>query len=166
MPQLVVSLTFHFKTTSLFTTNNTPWEQLLFVTQSCPTLCNPMDCSSPGFPVLQNFPEVAQTHVHWVGDSIQPSHSLSSPSPPAFNLSPKWRSFPMSWLKYLSVSFSISPSNEYSGLISVRMTGLISLLSKGLSRVFSTTVRKHQFFSTQLFILSSSHIHTWLLEKP
>ena len=56
-------------------------------------------------------------------------------------------------------NFSISPSNEYSGLISFRTTGLISLLAKGLSRVFSTTVRKHQFFSTQLFILSSSHIH-------
>ena len=69
------------------------------------------------------------------------------------------------WPKYWS--FSISPSSEYSGLISFRMTGLISLLSKGLSRVyFSTTVRRHHFFSAQPFLLSSSHIHTWLLEKP
>ena len=53
--------------------------------QSCPTLCNPMDCSTPGFPVCHQLPECTQTHVHWVGDAIQPSHPLSSPSPPAFN---------------------------------------------------------------------------------
>ena len=57
------------------------------VAQSCPTLCDPMDCSTPGFPVLHCLPELAQTHVHWAGDTIQPSHPLSSPSPPAFNLS-------------------------------------------------------------------------------
>ena len=56
------------------------------VTQSCPTLCDPMDCSTPGFPVLHHLPEFSQTHVHWVSDAIQPSHPLSSPSPPAFNL--------------------------------------------------------------------------------
>ena len=57
------------------------------VTQSCPTLCIPTDCSRPGFPVLHHLPELAQTHVHWVGDVIQPFHPLSSPSPPTFNLS-------------------------------------------------------------------------------
>ena len=57
------------------------------VVQSCPTLCNPMDCSTPGLPVYHQLPELAQTHVHQVGDVIQPSHPLSSPSPPAFNLS-------------------------------------------------------------------------------
>ena len=57
------------------------------VAQSCPTLCDPMDCSTPGFPVLHQLPELAQTHAHRVGDAIQPSHSLLSPSPPAFNLS-------------------------------------------------------------------------------
>ena len=57
------------------------------VVQSCPTLCNPMDCSTPGLPVHHQLPEFTQTHVHRVGDSIQPSHPLSSPSPPAFNLS-------------------------------------------------------------------------------
>ena len=60
---------------------------LLFVAQLCPTLCDPMNCSMPGFPVLHHLPELAQTHVHWVGDAIQPSHLLSSPSPPASNLS-------------------------------------------------------------------------------
>ena len=61
--------------------------QFSSTTQSCPTLCNPMDCSMPGFPVHHQLPELAQTHVHWVGNSIQPSHPLSSPSSPAFNLS-------------------------------------------------------------------------------
>ena len=71
------------------------------------------------------------------------------------------------WPKYWSFSFSINHSNEYSGLISFRIGGLISLQSKGLSRVFSnTTVQKHQFFSAHLCLQSSSHIHTWLLEKP
>ena len=70
------------------------------------------------------------------------------------------------WPKYWSFSFNISPSNEHSGLISIRMDW-ISLQSKGLSRVFSnTTVQKHQFFSTQLSLWSNSQIHTWLLEKP
>ena len=58
------------------------------VIKLCPTLSNPMDCSTPGFPVLHHLHQFAQTHVHWVDDAIQPSHSLSSPSPPAFNLSP------------------------------------------------------------------------------
>ena len=57
------------------------------VTWLCPALCNPMDCSTPGFPVLHHLPEFAQIHLHWVGDAIQPSHPLLSPSPPAFNLS-------------------------------------------------------------------------------
>ena len=57
------------------------------VTQSCPTLCNSMDCNTPGFPVYHQLLELAQTHVHRVSDTIQPSHPLSSPSPPAFNLS-------------------------------------------------------------------------------
>ena len=61
--------------------------QFSLIAQSCPTLCNPIDCSTPGFPVDHHLPELVQTHVHRVGDAIQPSHPLSSPSPPAFNLS-------------------------------------------------------------------------------
>ena len=61
--------------------------QFSSVAQSCPTLCNPMDCSTPGLPVHRQLPEFTQTHVHLVGDAIQPPHPLSSPSPPAFNLS-------------------------------------------------------------------------------
>ena len=70
-------------------TKSTPDSSVQFgsVAQSCLTLCNPMGCSMPGFPVHHQLPELTQTHVHWVGGAIQPSHSLSSPSPPAFNLS-------------------------------------------------------------------------------
>ena len=71
---------------------------LCSVTQSCSTLFNPMDCSTPGFPVLHYILEFAQTHVHWIGDAIQPSRPLLSPSPPAFNLSQHQSLFPMSWL--------------------------------------------------------------------
>ena len=67
--------------------------QLSSVPQSYPTLCDPTDCSTPGFPVHYQLPELAQTHVHWVGDATKPSHSLSSPSPPAFNLSQHQRHF-------------------------------------------------------------------------
>ena len=71
------------------------------------------------------------------------------------------------WPKYWGCSFSISPSNEHSGLISLGWTGWISLKSKGLSRVFcNTTIQNHQFFGTQLSLWSNSHIHTWPLEKP
>ena len=132
------------------------WAQFSSVTQSCLTLCDSMDCSMPGLPVHHQLPELAQTHVHRVGDAIQPSHPLSSPSPPAFNLSQHQSLSNESvlrirWPKYWSCSFSISPSSEYSELISLGWTGLISLQSKGLSRVFSNiTVQKHQFFGTQL----------------
>ena len=75
--------------------------------------------------------------------------------------------FRIRWPKYWSFSFSISPSNEYSDWSPLGLTGLISLQSKGLSRVFSNiTVQKHQLFSTQPSLWSNSHIHTWLLEKP
>ena len=85
-----------------------------------------MDCSTPGHPVHHQLLEFTQTHVHWVGDAIQPSHPLSSPSPPTFNLSQhqglfKWVSSHIRWPKYWSFSFNISPSNEHTGLISFRM---------------------------------------------
>ena len=96
------------------------------VTQLCLTLCSPMDCSMPGFPVLHHLPELAQTHVHWVSDAIQPSHPLSSPFPLAFNLSQHQvfsseSALCIRWPKYWSFSFSVSPSNEYSRLISFRI---------------------------------------------
>ena len=96
------------------------------VPQSCPTLSYPMDCSMPGLPVHHRLLEFPQTHVHRVGGAIQPSHPLSSPSPPTFNLSQHQGLSNESllcirWPKYWSFSFSISPSNEHSGLISFRV---------------------------------------------
>ena len=130
-----------------------PLFQFSSVTQLCPTLCDPMDCSTPGFCVHHQLPEIAQTHVHGVGDDFQPSHPLLSPSLPP-SIIPSIRVFSnksvirISWPKYWS--FSISPSSEYSGLISLGWTGWISSQFKGL-RVFSnTTVQKHQFFGTQI----------------
>ena len=146
--------------------------QFSSVTQSCLTLCDPMDCSTPGLPVHHQLPKLAQTHVYRVSDAI-PSHPLSSPSPPALNLS--WHHgsqfsnesvLHIRWPKYYSFSFSNSASNEYSGLTAFRMDWLDLLAVQGLSRVFSnTTVEKHQFFGTQLSSQSNSHIHTRLLEK-
>ena len=143
------------------------------VAQSCVTLCHPMDCSTPGFPVLHHLPELAQTHVHRVGDAIQPSHPLLSPSPPAFNLSQHQDLFhweesvlPIRWPKCWSFSFGISLSS-IQNWFPLGLTGLISLLSKGLSKFFSsTTAQKHQFSGAQPSLWSNSHIHTWLLEKP
>ena len=87
--------------------------QFSSVTQSCPTLCNPMDCSTPGIPIHHQLPELMQTHVHWVGDAIQPSHPLSSPSPRAFNLSLhqglfKWVSSSLRWPKFWRFSLLIN----------------------------------------------------------
>ena len=110
--------------------------QFSSVAQSCPTLCDPMDCSTAGFPVHHQLPELAQTHVHRVGVGIQPSHPLSSSFPPAFNLA-SLRVFSnesvlcIRWPKYWSFSISISPSNEHSGLISFRMDWLDLLAVQG-----------------------------------
>ena len=133
--------------------------QFSSVAQSCPTLCDPMDCSTPGLPLYHQLPEFTQTHVHWVGDPIQPSHPLSSPSPSAFNLSQhqglfQWVSFCIRWPKYWSFSFNISPSSEHSGLISFRMDWLDLLQSKGLSRVFSNTTVKSIHSSVLSFLYS------------
>ena len=153
-----------------------PWSnmtsvQFSSVAQLCPTLCNPMNPSMPGLPVHHHLPEFTQSHVHQVGDTIQPSHPLLSPSPPAPNPS-QYRSFPMSPLfTWGGQSTGVSalawflPKNtqDWSPL---EWTGWISLQSKGLSRVFSnTTVQKHQFFGAEPS-QSNSHIHTWPLEKP
>ena len=142
------------------------------VTQSCPSIWNPMDCSTPGFPVLHCLLEFTQTHIHWVYDAIQPSQPLSPPSPLALNLSQHQGLF--QWVGSLyqvakvlvSASTSVLPMN-IQGWFPLRLPGLISVQSKGLLRVFSsTTVRKHQFFDPQPCLWSNSHIHIWLLEKP
>ena len=123
---------------------------------------------APGLPVHHQLPEFTQTHVHQVSDAIWPSHPLSSPSPPAHNPSQHQSLFQWVNSSYEVVkvhSASVLPVNTQDW--SLWWTGLTSLQSKGLSRVFSnTTVQKHQFFSCQLSSQSNSHIHTWPLEKP
>ena len=125
-----------FFTEALFMTAKNWKTAFSSVAQSCPTLCDPMDCSMPGFPILHQLPELAQTHIHRVSDATQPSHPLSSPFP-AFNLSQNQDLFQrVSSLhqvaKYWSFSFSISPSNVCSGLISFRMDWLDLLAVQGI----------------------------------
>ena len=130
--------------------------QFSLVTQSCLILCNPIGLHQAMLPCPSPTPGTYSNSCHCVSDAVQPFHPLSSPSPPTFILS-QHQGFSnesvlcIRWPKYWSCSFSISPSNEYSGLISFRLTGWLSLQSKGLSRVFSnTTIHKRQFFRTQL----------------
>ena len=139
-----------------------PCFQFSSVDRSCPTLCDPMDCSTPGLPVLHQLLELAQTHVHRVGDAIQPSHPLSTPSPPAFNLSQHQGLFNESilcirWPKYWSFSFSISPSKEHSGVISFRMHWLDLLAVQGTLKSLlqhhsskASILRRSAFFIVQL----------------
>ena len=140
------------------------------VTESCSALCNPMDRSTPGFPVLY-LPEFAQTHVYWVSDAIQPSHPLSPPFPPVLSLSQRQGLFQKINCSYqvakvLELQLSISPPMNIQGWFPLGLTDLISFLSKGLSRVFSsTTIQKNQFSSTQLSLWSNFHIYMWLLKK-
>ena len=127
------------------------------VAQPCLTLCDPINRSTPGLPVHHQLPEFTQTHVHQVGDALQPSSG----------------SFPMSQLSSwgghstgVSALASFLPRKSH-GWSPSEWTGWISLHSKGLSRVFSnTTVQKHQFFGAQPSSQSNSHIHTWPQEKP
>ena len=110
--------------------------QFSSVTQSCPTLCDPMNCGTPGLPVHHQLPEFTQTHVHRVSDAIQPSHPLSSLSPPAPKPSQHQgfsneSTLRMRWPKNRSFSFSIIPSKEIPGLISFRMDWLDLLAVEG-----------------------------------
>ena len=140
------------------------WLQFRSVTQLCLTLCDHVNHSTPGLPVHHQLLELAQTHVHWVSDShltlCRPLLLLPSvlPSIRVFSNESVLR---IRCPKYWNFSFSISPSNEYSALISFRMDWLDLLAVRGTLRVFSNTiVQKHQFFSAQLSLYSNSHIRT------
>ena len=134
------------------------------VAQSCPTLCDPMDCSKPGFPVSHYLSEFAQVHVHWIGEAIQPSHPLLPSSPSAFNLS-SIRVFSnesavgIRWPKYWS--FSISPSKEYSGLISFRIDWFDLLAVQGILK----SLRQHHSLKALIlrhstfFMVQLSHLY-------
>ena len=137
-----------------------------FVTQSCPTVCSPMNRSTPGLPVYHQLPENTQTHVHRVSDVIQPSRPRSFPSPPAPSPS-QHRVFCnestlcMRWPKYWSFSFSIIPSKEIPGLISFGMDWLDLLAVQGtLKSLLQHHTSKASFFSTQPSSQFNSHIHT------
>ena len=135
------------------------------VAKSCPTLCDPMGCSMPVFSVLHSLLEIAQTYVHWVSDAIQPSHPLSSPSPPAFNFSQnqglfQWLRLLIRWPKYSSFSFNISPSNEHPGLISFRMDWLDLLAVQG---TFKSLLQHH---SSKASILQCSAFFIVQLAHP
>ena len=124
-----------------------------------------MDCKTAGFPVHHQLQELAQIHVHGVGDDVQPSHPLSSPSPPAFNHSQhqalfQWVSLPIRCPKYWSNSFSISPSNEYSGLISFS-TDWFDLLT-----VQGTLKSLLQHLSSKALILQCSAFFIVQLSHP
>ena len=152
------------------------WIQFSSVAQLCLTLCDPTDCSMPGLPVHYQLLELAPIHIHRVGDAIQPSHRLSVilfssclQSFPASGSFPKSRLFAsggQSVRASASASASVLPVN-IQGWFPLGLTGLISLLSKELSRVFSSTIiQKNQFFSAQPCSWPNSHIHTWPLERP
>ena len=147
-------------------------DQIRSVAQSCPTLCDPMNCSTPGLPVHHQLPECTQTHIHKVSDAIQPSHPLPSshlilchpllllpPIPPSIRVFSNESTLHRRWPKYWSFSFSISPSKEIPGLLSFRMDWLDLLSAQG------TLKSLLQHHSSKASILqqssqSNSHIHT------
>ena len=140
------------------------------ISHSCPTLCEPMDSSSPGFPVHHQLLQFTQTYIHWVGDAIQPSHLLSSLLLPP-SIFPSIRVFSnesllcIRWPKYWSFSFSISPSNEHPGLISFRTDWLDLLAVQGTLKSLlqhhsskASILRRSAFFIVQL---SHPYMTTW-----
>ena len=152
-----------------------PGPKFSSVAQSCPTLSNPMDCNTPGFPVHHQLPEFTQTHLHWVSDAIQPSHPLSSSVIP---FSSCLQSFPASGFFHMSrffssggqsiwvSAFSISHCNENSGLIFFRIDWLDLLSVQGtLKSLLQHYSSKASILWRSTFFISNSHIHTWLLEK-
>ena len=145
--------------------------QFSSVIQLCPTLWDPMDCSTPGFSIT-----ISQSlHKLMSIEIVMPSNHLILcycllflPSIyPSIKIFSNESVLHIRWPEYWSFRFSISPSMNIQDWFPLGLTGWISLLSKALARVFSnTTDQKHQFFSTQLSLYSNSHIYTWLLEKP
>ena len=138
--------------------------QFSLVTQSCPTLCNPMNHSTPGLPVHHQFPEFTQTHIHRVSDAIQPSHPLSStflllPILPSISVFSNESTLHIRWPKYWSFSFSIIPFKEHPGLISFRMDWLDLLAVQG---TLKSLLQHHSskasiFWHSAFFTVQLSH---------
>ena len=140
--------------------------QFSSVAQLCPTLCNPMNHITLGLPVHHQLPEFTQTHVHRVGDAIQPSHPLSSllllpPTPPSIRVFSSESTLLMRWPKYWSFSFSISSSNEHPGLISFRMDWLDILAVPGtLKSLLQNHSSKSSIFQcSAFFTVQLSHLY-------
>ena len=139
------------------------------VAQIYQTLYNPMDCSTPGSPVHHQLPELAQTHVHRGGDAVQPSHPLSPPTPPEFNLSQHQALF--QWVSPLHqvakvLEFSISASNEHSVLISFRTDWFeLPAAQETLRSLLQNHSSKASVHRHSTFFMVSSYTHMWLLEK-
>ena len=143
----------------------TPSDQIRSVSQSCPTLCDPMNHSTPGLPVHHQLPEFTQTHVHGVSDAIQPSPPLSSPSaptliPPSIRVFSNESTLHMRCPKYCSFSFTIIPSKEIPGLISFRMDWLDLLAVQG---ALKSLLQHH---SSKASILQCSAFFTVQLSHP
>ena len=139
--------------------------QFSSVAQLCPTLCDPMNHSTPGLPVHHQLTEFTQIHVHRVRDAIQPSHPLSSPSPlppipPSIRVFSNESTLRMRWPKYCSFRFSINPSKEIPGLISFRMDRLDLLAVQGTLKSLQHHSSKASILRAQLSSQSNSHIHT------
>ena len=135
------------------------------VSQLCPTLCNPMDCGTPGFPVLHYLPEFAQTHVDWIDDVIQPSHPLSPPSPshivPSIRIFSNELALCIRWPTYWSFNLNITPSNEYSGLTSFRIDWLHFLAVQG---TIKSLIQHHNskasiIWCSAFFMIQPSHLY-------
>ena len=133
------------------------------VAKSCLTPPDPMDCNTPGFPILHHLPEPVQTHVHWVHDAIQPSHLTALfllPSVfPSIRVFSNESVFRIRWSKYWSFSYNISPSNEYSGLISFRMDRLDLLAVQGTlkSRLLHHSSKASVLWCSAFFMVQLSH---------
>ena len=157
-------LTFgkHLKEIQLGVFLQTPDQFSSVAHESCLTLCDPMNCSTPGLPIHHQLLESTQTHVHWVGDAIQPSHPLSSPSSPTLTLSQHQglfneSAFHIKWPKYWNFSLNICPSNEHLGLIFFRMDWLDLLEVQGTLKSLlqhhgskTSVLRCSAFFIVQL----------------
>ena len=134
--------------------------------------CDFINCRMPGFSGSHYLPEFAKTHVCWVGEAIQPSHPLLLPSHfasifPSIRVFSSESALHIRWPNYWSFSFSISPSNEYSGLISFRIDWFDPLAVQGtLKSLLQHHSSKASILRRSASLWFNSHIHTWLLEKP
>ena len=166
--------TFHMKdqVNKAYSQKKRTWSrasvQISSVNQSCPTLCDPVNHSTPGLPVHHQLLEFTQTHIHQVGDAIQPSHPLSSPSPPAPNPSQhqslfQWVNSSHEVTKVLE--FQLQHHSLQRNLRADLQNGLVGPPCSPRDSQESSPI-SHQLFSAQLSSQSNSHINTWLLEKP